>query len=210
MTSRPAPTKRSSAAASAQLAAKPPCQIHASAVVAEKASITGSHTVELGENTVVHPHATIKAENGKVIIGQNSIIYETAVVGGEGDIKIGDGVVIESGAIVEAKSIGDGTIIEVKVKIGRGATLGKVQCCMQCDALRLLMCWKQHCKVTPLNEIKPNENIPDYTVIYGDNQRRHNQTMASNPEVRDAKRKGQELHIQLLKKLIPDASAKYA
>ena len=68
---------------------------------------------------------------------------------------------------------------------------------------------KQHCKITPLSEIAADEQLPDYTVVYGDNQRRHNQTMADNPEVRDAKRKGQALHINMLKKLIPNASHKW-
>ncbi|CZT24295.1 uncharacterized protein RCC_10016 [Ramularia collo-cygni] len=191
MTSRPAPIKRQSAVPSAEPPPKPPCQIHASAVVAEKASISGSHAVELGENTVLHPFAKIKAENGKVSIGRSSVVCETAVVGGECDVHIGDGVVIGTGAIVEAKSIGNGTVIEAKAKIGRGAKVGK------------------YCKITPLNEIKPNEIIPDYTVVYGDNKRKHNQTLASNPEVRNALRQGQELHVRSLKR-IPDSSAKYA
>lgn len=58
-------------------------------------------------------------------------------------------------------------------------------------------------------EIAANEQLPDYTVVYGDNQRRHNQTMAGNPDVREAKRKGQALHIEMLKKLIPNASHKW-
>lgn len=39
---------------------------------------------------------------------------------------IGDGVVIEVGAVVEAQSVGDGTVIEVNARIGKGAVLGKV------------------------------------------------------------------------------------
>ena len=33
---------------------------------------------------------------------------------------------IEVGAIVEAKSVGEGSVIEVNAKIGKGAILGKV------------------------------------------------------------------------------------
>ncbi|TKA23432.1 hypothetical protein B0A54_17817, partial [Friedmanniomyces endolithicus] len=63
MASRPAPApKRPS-----QLpASKPPCTIHPSAIIADKAQITGSHTVEIGENAVIHPWARIRAEGGKV------------------------------------------------------------------------------------------------------------------------------------------------
>ena len=71
-----------------------------------------------------------------------------------------------------------------------------------------MLCFK-HCKISPLNEVQPHERIPDYTVIYGYNQRRRDQTMASNPEVVEAKQKGQQMHIELLKRLIPDASAKW-
>ena len=48
------------------------------------------------------------------------------VAEGEGNVIIGDGVVIEAGAVVEAKSIGDGTVIEAKARIGKGAVIGKV------------------------------------------------------------------------------------
>lgn len=127
MASRPAPTKRPSTAAPMEPAAKPTCKIHASAIVANTATIIGTHTVELGEHAVLHPMARITVERANVTIGRRSIICETAVVGGEGDMHIGDGVVIESGAMVEAMSIGDGTIIRSKVKVGKGATIGKVQ-----------------------------------------------------------------------------------
>lgn len=39
---------------------------------------------------------------------------------------IQNGVVIEVGAVVEAKTVGEGTVIEVQAKIGKGAVLGKV------------------------------------------------------------------------------------
>lgn len=39
---------------------------------------------------------------------------------------IEDNVVIEVGAIVEAKRVGEGCLIEVNAKVGRGAVLGKV------------------------------------------------------------------------------------
>ena len=64
------------------------------------------------------------------MIGKNCSISENAVVGvagdEEGDVIIGDEVNIEAGAIVQAKSVGDGTMIEVGAKIGKGAVVGKV------------------------------------------------------------------------------------
>lgn len=41
-------------------------------------------------------------------------------------VTIGDGVVVEVGAIVEGASIGDGCVVEVNARIGKGARLGKV------------------------------------------------------------------------------------
>lgn len=126
MTSRPAPSKRPPVDPST----KPPCKVHSLALVADKAQITGTHPVEIGENTVLHPYASIKATGGSVRIGKNCIISENAVVGvgdGEqGDVIIGDEVNIESGAVVEATSVGDSTVIEVKAKVGKGAKVGKV------------------------------------------------------------------------------------
>lgn len=53
--------------------------------------------------------------------------------------------------------------------------------------------------------MKDNEELPDYTVVYGDDQRRLNTTLADNPEVREAKQKGQTMQIELLKNVIPDS-----
>ena len=39
---------------------------------------------------------------------------------------IDNGVVVEVGAVVEAKRIGEGCVIEVNAKIGKGAVVGKV------------------------------------------------------------------------------------
>ncbi|CAK4030203.1 Hypothetical predicted protein [Lecanosticta acicola] len=187
MTSRPAPSKRSSAAAPPS-EPKPPLKIHSLAVISERAQITGSKPIEIGENTIIHPHAAIRSAGGSVTIGDNCTVSETAIVGNEeGDVVIGDGVNIETGAIVQAKSVGDGSVIDIKATVGKGAVIGK------------------YCNIAPLCEVKDNEELPDYTVVYGDNQRRINTTVANNAEVRDAKDKGQMMQIELLKKLIPDA-----
>jgi dynactin-6 len=44
-------------------------------------------------------------------------------------------VVVEVGAMVEASRIGEGTIIEVNAKVGRGAVLGKVSHCVNPNAM---------------------------------------------------------------------------
>ncbi|KAF7194582.1 hypothetical protein HII31_04088 [Pseudocercospora fuligena] len=201
MSSRPSAsstvTRRSTAAPTESLP-KPPCKIHSLAIISEKAQITGTNIVEIGESTVLHPFSRIKADHGEVIIGSSCTICENAVVGrldgsedGGPSTIIGDGVNIEAGATVEAQMVGSGTSIEVNAKVGKGAVIGK------------------HCKITPLSEIKPGEELADYTVVFGNNQRRLDMSMANNAEVREAKAKGQQMHVELLRKLIPDASAKW-
>lgn len=46
---------------------------------------------------------------------------------GEGAVRLGRGVVVEAGAIVEARSVGDGTVVEVGARVGRGCVVGKVR-----------------------------------------------------------------------------------
>ena len=41
-------------------------------------------------------------------------------------IRIEDCVVVEVGAIVEAKRVGEGSIIEINARVGKGAVIGKV------------------------------------------------------------------------------------
>ena len=196
MTSRQsAPSKPRQATSSSALVVKPQCKIHPTATVADKAQIVGANTVELGENSFIHPHARIRAEFGNVTIARGVIISETAVVGASeestGDVVIGNGVSIESGARVEAKSIADHTTIEVNAKVGKGAVVGS---------------W---CKITPMCVVAEFEVLEDFTVVFGDGKRRIDTTVRDRQDVRDMKIKGRESEIELLKTLIPDSSAKW-
>ncbi|KAK4545884.1 hypothetical protein LTR36_002448 [Oleoguttula mirabilis] len=194
MTSKPVTSKRLLSAPAAP-AVKTPCHIHPSAIVADKAQITGAHAVEIGENAVIHPYAKIRAEGGKVVIGNNSMVYERAVVGvaegGEQDVVIGEGVNIDTGAVIEAKNIGDGSTIEVNAIIGKGTVLGR------------------YCKVASLERVEAGEELEDFMVVYSDGQRRIDKTMKDHPDIREAKRVGQEKSIELMRKMLPNAAAKW-
>lgn len=131
MAARPSTSKRASTATSADVAGPTSCQIHPSAVVSDKTQITGKHSVEIGEGSVLHPYARIRADGGKVVIGKGCTVWENAEVGTTADesghdVEIGDGVSIETGAVVEAKSIGRGSIVGIGAKVGRGARIGQV------------------------------------------------------------------------------------
>ena len=152
--------------------------------------------IEIGENTVIHPHAKIKAEHGNMFIGKGCNVSEKAVIGisdnnGEIDIAIGDGVSIESGAAIEARKIGDHCTIEVNAKVGRGAVLGK---------------W---CKIAPMCEVRENEVLEDYTVVFEYGKRRIDGTLRDRNDIRGLRMQGREKEIELLKTLIPDASVKW-
>lgn len=174
---------------------KPPCQIHPSAIIADKASITGVHEVEIGENAVIHPYALIRAEGGRVVIGRNSMVYERAVVGvasaGNQDVVVGEGVNIETGSIVEAREVGDRCTIEVNAFVGRGAVLGRF------------------CRVAALERVEAGEALEDFTVVFGDGRRRVDTSMKGHVEIQEARRVGQEKSIELMRKMIPNGAAKW-
>ncbi|KAG9248903.1 trimeric LpxA-like protein [Calycina marina] len=147
-------------------APKPPTTLSSSTVIADNASLSGTHTIKIGSNTAIHPRTKLFSGNAPITIGNYCILSERSITGyqsaipdaekerGGGGVVIGNGVVIEVGAVVEAKEVGDGCVIEVNARIGKGAVLG------------------EHCRVSPLCIVAPEEVVPAYTVIYGDGLRR--------------------------------------
>lgn len=175
---------------------KPQCKFHPTAIVADKAQITGSHVVEIGENVVVHPHAKISAEHGNVFIGKGCQIAEKAIVGpseAETDVTLGECVSIESAAVIEAKKIGDYSTIEVGAKVDAGALIGR---------------W---CKVASSCEVGKSEVLDDFTIVFGESQkgRRIDVVVRDKKEVRDAKLKGRNIEMEVLRTLITDGKVKW-
>jgi len=200
MTSKPASVTRRPQPASTLPVVKTPCQIHPTAIIADKARISGSYTVEIGENVVIHPYAELRAEACRIVIGRNTSISERAVVGLSGEtetsnedraIVLGEGVNVETGAVVEAHSIDDGTTVDVKARVGRGAAVGK------------------YCKIGPVEEVMAGEEIEDFTVVHSNGQRRVDTTLKEHAEMRDAKMAGQEKTVELMRRLIPNAASKW-
>ena len=127
------------ASAASSKPAKSPTTISSSAVISETATLTGRHHITIGSNTVIHPRCKILSNNGPVIIGSGCIISERSVVGlsispaerlSEKDeslqIVIGDSVVIEIGAKVEARIVDEGSCIGVNSHVSPGVVIGKV------------------------------------------------------------------------------------
>jgi len=94
--------------------------------------------------------------------------------------------VVEAGAIVEARKIGEGSVVEVNARIGKGAILGK------------------HCKIGALCEVAEGEIVEDFTVIYSDGMRR-----VDRAGIEDLKLKMVGRQTEVLRKLIPSNPAKF-
>jgi dynactin-6 len=62
----------------------------------------------------------------------------------------------------------------------------------------------QYCKIAPLCTVAPGEELPDFTVVYGFNERRQ-----ERPGLEGLRAKAHEKHVQVLKMLIPSNLAKW-
>ena len=132
-------SKRVSTAPSAP---KPPATIDPSAILANHATVTGMFPITVGANVVLNPYSKVLSNAGPVEIGEGCVIWERAVVGinveagardedddaglGGTFVMLERNCVIESGAQVSAKIVGEGTVIEAFASVGEGCVIGKV------------------------------------------------------------------------------------
>lgn len=124
-------TKRSNTASTAP---KPPIAFSPTINISDQASLVGIKLITIKADTIIHPRAKINSTYAPVTVGNACILSERSAVGlqspsedqSEG-VNIGDCVVIEVGAIVEARQVGEGSIIEINARVGKGAVIGKVR-----------------------------------------------------------------------------------
>ena len=90
-------------------------KLHPKAFVSEFAYIVGD--VEIGEGSSVWPGVVIRADAGRITIGNNTNIQDNSVVHGDADVVIGNNVTIGHRVMCHAKDIAD------YVLIGNGATV---------------------------------------------------------------------------------------
>ena len=115
-------------------APKPPTSLASTLVIADNASLTGTHLITMGSNTIVHPRTKFNSTFAPIQVGSSCIISERSLIGLQSEptederegVAIDNGVIVEVGATVEAKRIGEGCVIEVNAKIGKGVVIGKV------------------------------------------------------------------------------------
>ncbi|KAI6839220.1 hypothetical protein KC340_g3005 [Hortaea werneckii] len=170
---------------------KPPCSIHPTAIIADKAVLAGTHLITIAENVILHPYARINSSGGPVTIGANTIVYERAAVGCEtGSVTIGSGCVIDSSATCSG-SVDDCSEIGVGAYVGKNAQVGK---------------W---CKVTALERVEDGEEVEDFGVVFADGRRRVDTAMRDHEGMREVRNKGQMMSLELMRKLVPSAASKW-
>lgn len=114
-----------------------PSTIATSATIANHALLSGTSQITIGAHAVLHPYARVLSHAGPVEIGEAVVVWERAVVGvGPGDedeeevearfVLVERDCVIESGALVAAKMVGRGTVVEAFARVGEGCVIGKV------------------------------------------------------------------------------------
>ena len=86
-----------------------------SAFVSEAAYVIGD--VFIGDYSSVWPGAVIRADFGRIEVGEKTCIEDHCVVHGASDVIIGNGVIIGHGVILHCREIGD------RVLVGNNATL---------------------------------------------------------------------------------------
>ena len=86
----------------------------------EKANVEGE--VELGENASVWAFASVRGDEGKIVIGSNSNIQESAVV--HGKTEIGNNVTIAHGAVVHGAKVGNNVLVGINSTVLDGASIG--------------------------------------------------------------------------------------
>jgi carbonic anhydrase/acetyltransferase-like protein (isoleucine patch superfamily) len=100
-------------------------EIDATAYVADTANLIGKVTLEA--NTTVWFGVTLRGDNERITIGENSNVQEGTVMHTDMGypLTIGKGVSIGHQAMLHGCSVGDGTLIGIQAVILNGAVIGK-------------------------------------------------------------------------------------
>ena len=131
---------------------KAPTTLDPSSIISDAAVLTGLYPITIGANAVLHPRARIVSTYGPVTIGPGCVVSErasvgllnepaepsedAAAVGPEGrseaprdaGVTLDRNVSIEPAAVIEARLVGEGSLLEAGTRAGAGAVIGKVCC----------------------------------------------------------------------------------
>ena len=90
-------------------------QIHPSAFVSEAAYLIGD--IEIGANSSIWPGVVLRADRGKMVIGERTNIQDGSICHADGGMSIGDDVTIGHLVVCHAQRVGDHSLL------GNGSTL---------------------------------------------------------------------------------------
>lgn len=98
-------------------------KIHRSSFVHETAVVIGN--VEIGKNCGIFPHAVIRGDQNKIVIGDGSNVQDCCVIhcDAEHDVKIGRNVSIGHCAMVHGATVEDNVLIGIHSTILNGAVI---------------------------------------------------------------------------------------
>jgi len=229
MSTRPRPAPSANALLrSPTLPPRPPLTIHPTAHIADKASLTGTHRITISASAVIHPFARLASTQGPIDIGEGAVVWERASVGEgkAGDVTItttttvlARNIVVESGAVVEVGvELGEGSVVEVGARVGAGCIIGEVSgirffviMCESCGEGACLMrvAGFQFCKITPLSVVPPRTRLAPYTVVFGDDQRRVNESLRDQPGMKELFERGHLRHLETMRKLVKGGTVKW-
>ncbi|KAF3761606.1 trimeric LpxA-like protein [Cryphonectria parasitica EP155] len=177
---------------------KAPVRFSSSLVIADSAILTGTHTITLRTESLVHPRAKIESQIGPIDVGKRCIVQERTHVGAAGSVGVAadeaqgvtiyDYCTVQAGAVVEAGGtvVGEGTLVGVGARVGRGARIGN---------------W---CTISPRTIVPPGTQIDDFTVVFSNGQQRRDRR-----DVKDIRKRQQIRQLEVLQKLIPSNPAKF-
>lgn len=60
----------------------PPLTISPSAIISDKAILSGTHPIAIADDAMIHPFARLDSSRGPIAIGAGALVWERAVVGG--------------------------------------------------------------------------------------------------------------------------------
>jgi carbonic anhydrase/acetyltransferase-like protein (isoleucine patch superfamily) len=98
-------------------------RVDPAAFVSEAAYIVGD--VVIGPRSSVWPGAVIRADSGRITIGEGSNIQDNSVLHADADARIGDGVTIGHGVVCHARTVSDGCLIGNGAVLNDGVELGE-------------------------------------------------------------------------------------
>ena len=121
--------------------------VHETAYVSEFAFVIGD--VEIGAQSSVWPGAVVRADSGKIVIGERSNVQDNSTLHADADASIGNDVTIGHGVVCHARAIGDHSLI------GNGAVLN--------DGVEI----GQWCLIAAGSVVPEKTKIPDRSIVRG-------------------------------------------